>query len=62
MLTKTSSICVVFSAIHRCIFALSETLHMSPGVLADMWKDEGKRSQNIEEKIKAILKEKGVRS
>ena len=33
---------------------------MSPGVLADMWKDEGKRSHTIEEKIKSILKEKGV--
>ena len=35
-------------------------MHLSPGVLADMWKDEGKRSLGIEEKIKAILKEKGV--
>lgn len=36
-------------------------MHMSPGVLASMWKEEEVKTKNLEEKIKALLKEKGVR-
>ena len=33
---------------------------MSPGVLAGMWKEAEKKTKTLEERIKVILKEKGV--
>ena len=33
---------------------------MSPGVLASMWKEEEVKTKHLEEKIKELLKEKGV--
>lgn len=33
---------------------------MSPGVLAGMWKEAEKKTKQLEERIKVILKEKGV--
>ena len=33
---------------------------MSPGVLATMWKEEESRVKELEQKMKTILKEKGV--
>lgn len=50
----------MFFAIHLVHFAVSESMKISPGVLADMWKDEGKRTYDIEDEIRKILKEKGV--
>lgn len=35
---------------------------MSPGVLAGMWKEAEKKTKQLEERIKVILKERGVRS
>lgn len=34
---------------------------MSPGVLASMWKEEEARIKSLEEKMTALLKEKGVK-
>ena len=34
---------------------------MSPGVLASMWKEEEVRTRELEEKMKILLKNKGVR-
>lgn len=34
---------------------------MSPGVLASMWKEEEIRTKLLEEKMTALLKEKGVK-
>lgn len=39
---------------------ISGSLHMSPGVLATMWKEEEARVKELEQKMKTILKEKGV--
>ena len=33
---------------------------MSPGVLASMWKDEEAKTKELEDQLKAKLKEKGV--
>ena len=33
---------------------------MSPGVLASMWKEEETRVKDLEQKMKALLKEKQV--
>lgn len=38
----------------------ARSLHMSPGVLAGMWKDEEKKTKDLEERIKAILKQRGL--
>lgn len=35
--------------------------HMSPGVLAQMWKDEEVKTKQLEEKMKGLLKEKGLK-
>merc|ERR1712226_720088 len=34
--------------------------HMSPGVLASMWKDEEVKTKQLEEKMKTLLVEKGI--
>ena len=39
---------------------VSGHLHMSPGVLASMWKEEETRVKDLEQKMKALLKEKQV--
>jgi nucleotide-binding universal stress UspA family protein len=36
------------------------SLHMSPGVLAGMWKEEEAKVKQLEEKMKTLLKEKGL--
>lgn len=38
----------------------ARNFHMSPGVLAGMWKEEEKKTKCLEEKVKAMLEEKGV--
>ena len=35
-------------------------MHMSPGVLAGMWKEEEIKTKALEERVKDMLKEKGV--
>lgn len=35
--------------------------HMSPGVLASMWKEEEARIKSLEEKMTTLLKEKAVK-
>jgi len=35
--------------------------HMSPGVLAQMWKEEEQKTKALEEKMKSLLKEKGLK-
>ena len=48
---------------HECIMFMSVfagSLHMSPGVLAGMWKEEEQKVKLLEEKMKTLLKEKGV--
>ena len=35
---------------------------MSPGVLASMWKEAEAKTKILEDKMKALLKEKGVSS
>jgi len=34
--------------------------HVSPAVLASMWREEETKCKNLEEKMKAMLKGKGV--
>jgi len=34
--------------------------HMSPGVLADLWKEEQERIKVLEDKMKVLLREKQV--
>jgi len=34
--------------------------HMSPGVLADLWKEEQDRIKILEDKMKVLLREKQV--
>lgn len=38
----------------------SGEIHMSPGVLAAMWKEEENKSRLLEEKMKILLTNKGV--
>lgn len=38
----------------------AKSLHMSPGVLASMWKEEENKTKELEDKIKHLLKEKGL--
>lgn len=33
---------------------------MSPGVLADLWKEEEQKTKVLEERMKGLLREKGV--
>ena len=39
---------------------ITGSLHMSPGVLASMWKEEEASVKELEQKMKAVLKEKKV--
>ena len=38
----------------------SGSMHMSPGVLASMWKEAEAKTKILEDKMKVLLKEKGV--
>jgi len=38
----------------------ARNFHMSPGVLASMWKDEEVKTKQLEEKMKTLLVEKGI--
>lgn len=41
-------------------FVVTGEIHMSPGVLAAMWKEEETKSRQLEDKMKVLLTNKGV--
>lgn len=43
------------------ILSIAGDLHMSPGVLAELWKEEELKTKALEEHMKSLLSEKGVR-
>jgi len=44
---------------HVCLSTVGDA-HMSPGVLAELWKEEQDRIKVLEEKMKVLLREKQV--
>ena len=42
------------------VLSVSGSMHMSPGVLASMWKEEEAKTKELEAKMRKLMKEKGV--
>jgi len=51
--------CAVLLVLWVCLLVTGDA-HMSPGVLADLWKEEQDRIKILEEKMKVLLREKQV--
>jgi len=44
----------------KTYFVFAGECHVSPAVLAGMWREEEAKCKNLEEKMKAMLKGRGV--